>query len=169
MLLIWVLTCVLPLPCSPPLTQFFLECGGLVRTDKKPALCKSYQKLVSDLWHKNRYATLFFTETVVFLWSFGLLPQPGCSQSCFPSLCAVVKAFVKRCCCGLAGTRTSSRPLCSRGSRPSIPCSVAIHSRWVISGPKNTEFQLEMEHPVNRYQSIQCGLCVTVLCVFIQN
>ena len=52
--LIWVLTFVLPLPCSPPLTQFFLECGGLVRTDKKPALCKSYQKLVSDLWHKNR-------------------------------------------------------------------------------------------------------------------
>uniref|UniRef100_A0A671U6Q6 Ubiquitin carboxyl-terminal hydrolase n=1 Tax=Sparus aurata TaxID=8175 RepID=A0A671U6Q6_SPAAU len=38
----------------PPLTQFFLECGGMVRTDKKPALCKSYQKLVSDLWHKNR-------------------------------------------------------------------------------------------------------------------
>ncbi|XP_033838141.1 ubiquitin carboxyl-terminal hydrolase 33 isoform X2 [Periophthalmus magnuspinnatus] len=38
----------------PPLTQFFLECGALVRTDKKPALCKSYQKLVSDLWHINR-------------------------------------------------------------------------------------------------------------------
>uniref|UniRef100_G3PW74 Ubiquitin carboxyl-terminal hydrolase n=1 Tax=Gasterosteus aculeatus aculeatus TaxID=481459 RepID=G3PW74_GASAC len=38
----------------PPLTQFFLECGGMVRTDKKPALCRSYQKLVSDLWHKNR-------------------------------------------------------------------------------------------------------------------
>uniref|UniRef100_A0A8L0DSG9 Ubiquitin carboxyl-terminal hydrolase n=1 Tax=Oncorhynchus mykiss TaxID=8022 RepID=A0A8L0DSG9_ONCMY len=38
----------------PPLTQFFVECGGLVRTDKKPALSKSYQKLVSDLWHKNR-------------------------------------------------------------------------------------------------------------------
>uniref|UniRef100_A0AAV2JZX0 ubiquitinyl hydrolase 1 n=1 Tax=Knipowitschia caucasica TaxID=637954 RepID=A0AAV2JZX0_KNICA len=38
----------------PPLTQFFLECGALVRTDKKPALCKSYQKLVSDLWHKTR-------------------------------------------------------------------------------------------------------------------
>ncbi|XP_054616810.1 ubiquitin carboxyl-terminal hydrolase 33 isoform X2 [Dunckerocampus dactyliophorus] len=37
----------------PPLTQFFLECGGLVRTDKKPALCKSYQRLVSELWHKN--------------------------------------------------------------------------------------------------------------------
>uniref|UniRef100_A0A4W3JNA0 Ubiquitin carboxyl-terminal hydrolase 20 n=1 Tax=Callorhinchus milii TaxID=7868 RepID=A0A4W3JNA0_CALMI len=39
---------------SPPLTQFFLECGGLVRTDKKPALCKSYQKLISELWHKKR-------------------------------------------------------------------------------------------------------------------
>ncbi|MBN3288005.1 UBP20 hydrolase, partial [Polyodon spathula] len=39
----------------PPLTQFFLECGGLVRTDKKPALCKSYQKLISELWHKKRY------------------------------------------------------------------------------------------------------------------
>ncbi|XP_072344856.1 ubiquitin carboxyl-terminal hydrolase 20 isoform X1 [Scyliorhinus torazame] len=38
----------------PPLTQFFLECVGLVRTDKKPALCKSYQKLISELWHKKR-------------------------------------------------------------------------------------------------------------------
>uniref|UniRef100_A0A3P9PXP9 Ubiquitin carboxyl-terminal hydrolase n=1 Tax=Poecilia reticulata TaxID=8081 RepID=A0A3P9PXP9_POERE len=38
----------------PPLTRFFLDCGGLVKTDKKPALCKSYQKLVSDLWHRNR-------------------------------------------------------------------------------------------------------------------
>ncbi|XP_052581609.1 ubiquitin carboxyl-terminal hydrolase 20 isoform X1 [Peromyscus californicus insignis] len=38
----------------PPLTQFFLECGGLVRTDKKPALCKSYQKLISEVWHKRR-------------------------------------------------------------------------------------------------------------------
>ncbi|KAG7238586.1 hypothetical protein INR49_030660 [Caranx melampygus] len=38
----------------PPLTQFFLDCSGLVRTDKKPALCKSYQKLISDLWHKKR-------------------------------------------------------------------------------------------------------------------
>ncbi|XP_012695322.2 ubiquitin carboxyl-terminal hydrolase 20 isoform X2 [Clupea harengus] len=38
----------------PPLTQFFLDCSGLVRTDKKPALCKSYQKLISELWHKRR-------------------------------------------------------------------------------------------------------------------
>ncbi|KAE8609494.1 hypothetical protein XENTR_v10011821 [Xenopus tropicalis] len=38
----------------PPLTHYFLDCGGLARTDKKPALCKSYQKLMSDIWHKNR-------------------------------------------------------------------------------------------------------------------
>ncbi|XP_054986459.1 ubiquitin carboxyl-terminal hydrolase 20 [Sorex araneus] len=38
----------------PPLTQFFLECGGLVRTDKKPALCRSYQKLVAEVWHRKR-------------------------------------------------------------------------------------------------------------------
>ncbi|KAM3851167.1 LOW QUALITY PROTEIN: ubiquitin carboxyl-terminal hydrolase 20-like [Vipera latastei] len=38
----------------PPLTQFFLECGWLVTTDKKPALCKSYQKLISEVWHKKR-------------------------------------------------------------------------------------------------------------------
>uniref|UniRef100_A0A672LWL7 Ubiquitin carboxyl-terminal hydrolase n=1 Tax=Sinocyclocheilus grahami TaxID=75366 RepID=A0A672LWL7_SINGR len=38
----------------PSLTQFFLDCSGLVRTDKKPALCKSYQKLISELWHKKR-------------------------------------------------------------------------------------------------------------------
>lgn len=38
----------------PPLTQFFLECGGLVRTDKKPALCRSYQKLISEVWHRKR-------------------------------------------------------------------------------------------------------------------
>ncbi|TRY59534.1 hypothetical protein DNTS_012229 [Danionella cerebrum] len=38
----------------PPLTQFFMDCSGLVRTDKKPALCKSYQKLISELWHKKR-------------------------------------------------------------------------------------------------------------------
>uniref|UniRef100_A0A671U5U0 Ubiquitin carboxyl-terminal hydrolase n=1 Tax=Sparus aurata TaxID=8175 RepID=A0A671U5U0_SPAAU len=48
----------------PPLTQFFLECGGMVRTDKKPALCKSYQKLVSDLWHKNRTLTFSHGITV---------------------------------------------------------------------------------------------------------
>nr|XP_061800024.1 ubiquitin carboxyl-terminal hydrolase 20-like isoform X2 [Nerophis lumbriciformis] len=38
----------------PPLTQYFLDCAGLVRTDKKPALCKSYQKLITELWHKKR-------------------------------------------------------------------------------------------------------------------
>lgn len=49
---------------SPPLTQFFLDCSGLVRTDKKPALCKSYQKLISELWHKKRYT---HTHTRSFL------------------------------------------------------------------------------------------------------
>uniref|UniRef100_UPI00358FACC9 ubiquitin carboxyl-terminal hydrolase 33 isoform X2 n=1 Tax=Myxine glutinosa TaxID=7769 RepID=UPI00358FACC9 len=46
----------------PPLTQFFLECGGLVRTDKKPALCKSYQKLVYEMWHKKRPSYLVPTS-----------------------------------------------------------------------------------------------------------
>lgn len=55
---IFVTLCFSLCHCSPPLTQFFLECGGMVRTDKKPALCKSYQKLVSDLWHKNRWVLL---------------------------------------------------------------------------------------------------------------
>ena len=45
---------VFPSSISPPLTQFFLDCSGLVRTDKKPALCKSYYKLISELWHKKR-------------------------------------------------------------------------------------------------------------------
>ncbi|KAL8178428.1 UNVERIFIED_CONTAM: Ubiquitin carboxyl-terminal hydrolase 33 [Gekko kuhli] len=38
----------------PQLTQFFLDCGSLVRSDKKPAICKSYYKLMTELWHKNR-------------------------------------------------------------------------------------------------------------------
>lgn len=58
-------TCISPPShCSPPLTQFFLECGGMVRTDKKPALCKSYQKLVSDLWQKNRCVTAVVVAVV---------------------------------------------------------------------------------------------------------
>uniref|UniRef100_A0A452RTU3 Ubiquitin carboxyl-terminal hydrolase n=1 Tax=Ursus americanus TaxID=9643 RepID=A0A452RTU3_URSAM len=53
----------------PPLTQFFLECGGLVRTDKKPALCKSYQKLVSEVWHRRRRLGpgIFLSDTQEFL------------------------------------------------------------------------------------------------------
>uniref|UniRef100_A0A0F7Z2A8 Ubiquitin carboxyl-terminal hydrolase n=1 Tax=Crotalus adamanteus TaxID=8729 RepID=A0A0F7Z2A8_CROAD len=38
----------------PPLTQFFLDCGSLARTDKKPAICRSYYKLITELWHKSR-------------------------------------------------------------------------------------------------------------------
>lgn len=50
--MMWIFPLLLSI--SPPLTQFFLDCSGLVRTDKKPALCKSYQKLISELWHKKR-------------------------------------------------------------------------------------------------------------------
>ncbi|KAG8437195.1 hypothetical protein GDO86_008041 [Hymenochirus boettgeri] len=46
----------------PPLTHFFLDCGGLVRTDKKPGLCKSYQKLMTELWHKNRPGSVIPTN-----------------------------------------------------------------------------------------------------------
>uniref|UniRef100_A0A8C5WQY2 Ubiquitin carboxyl-terminal hydrolase n=1 Tax=Laticauda laticaudata TaxID=8630 RepID=A0A8C5WQY2_LATLA len=42
----------------PPLTQFFLDCGSLARTDKKPAICRSYYKLITELWHKSRYAVV---------------------------------------------------------------------------------------------------------------
>ncbi|KAJ7332571.1 hypothetical protein JRQ81_014751 [Phrynocephalus forsythii] len=38
----------------PPLTQFFLDCGNLAQTDKKPAICRSYYKLMTELWHKSR-------------------------------------------------------------------------------------------------------------------
>ncbi|KAM9238414.1 ubiquitin carboxyl-terminal hydrolase 33 isoform 2-T2 [Leptosomus discolor] len=38
----------------PPLTHFFLDCGGLARTEKKTAICKSYLKLMTELWHKSR-------------------------------------------------------------------------------------------------------------------
>ncbi|KAM4642772.1 ubiquitin carboxyl-terminal hydrolase 33 [Discoglossus pictus] len=46
----------------PPLTHYFLDCGGLVRTDKKPALCKSYQKLMTEIWHKNRPGSVIPTN-----------------------------------------------------------------------------------------------------------
>ncbi|XP_064649642.1 ubiquitin carboxyl-terminal hydrolase 20-like [Lineus longissimus] len=38
----------------PPLTQFFLDCPGFVRTDHKPMLSKSYLKLMREMWHKKR-------------------------------------------------------------------------------------------------------------------
>ncbi|XP_074655920.1 ubiquitin carboxyl-terminal hydrolase 20-like [Tubulanus polymorphus] len=38
----------------PPLTRYFLDCAGFVRTDKKPMLCRSYLKLVSEMWHRRR-------------------------------------------------------------------------------------------------------------------
>ncbi|KAH9361226.1 hypothetical protein HPB48_009698 [Haemaphysalis longicornis] len=38
----------------PQLTNFFLDCGGLVQCDKKPGLSKSYMRLVREMWHKRR-------------------------------------------------------------------------------------------------------------------
>ncbi|XP_019386776.1 PREDICTED: ubiquitin carboxyl-terminal hydrolase 33 isoform X1 [Crocodylus porosus] len=46
----------------PPLTQFFLDCGALARTDKKPAICKSYLKLMTELWHKSRPGSIVPTN-----------------------------------------------------------------------------------------------------------
>ncbi|KAJ8870435.1 hypothetical protein PR048_029457 [Dryococelus australis] len=42
---------------TPPLTQFFLDCGSAVVsrfTDKKPGLSRSYLRLVQDMWHRKR-------------------------------------------------------------------------------------------------------------------
>ncbi|XP_077987089.1 ubiquitin carboxyl-terminal hydrolase 20-like [Glandiceps talaboti] len=38
----------------PPLCHFFLDCGGFVKTDSKPAVCKSYQKLTMEMWDRRR-------------------------------------------------------------------------------------------------------------------
>ncbi|XP_014345666.1 ubiquitin carboxyl-terminal hydrolase 33 isoform X3 [Latimeria chalumnae] len=38
----------------PPLRQFFIDYEGLVRTDKRYSLSKTYQKLLLDIWHKKR-------------------------------------------------------------------------------------------------------------------
>lgn len=38
----------------PQLTNFFLDCGSLVPSSKKPGLSKSYMRLVREMWHKRR-------------------------------------------------------------------------------------------------------------------
>ncbi|XP_072015961.1 ubiquitin carboxyl-terminal hydrolase 20-like [Amphiura filiformis] len=38
----------------PPFTHFFLECPGYVKTEKKPYLAKTYQKLMEEIWGKRR-------------------------------------------------------------------------------------------------------------------
>lgn len=38
----------------PQLTNFFLECGAFVKSDKKPGLSKSYMLLVKEMWHRKR-------------------------------------------------------------------------------------------------------------------
>lgn len=46
---------------SPPLTGYFLECGGLIeetnensQNQRKFGLAKSYQRLIQEMWSKNR-------------------------------------------------------------------------------------------------------------------
>lgn len=39
----------------PQLTNFFLDCGSLVPSSKKPGLSKSYMRLVREMWHKRRW------------------------------------------------------------------------------------------------------------------
>ncbi|XP_022106308.1 ubiquitin carboxyl-terminal hydrolase 20-like [Acanthaster planci] len=38
----------------PAFTHFFLECSSFVKTEKRPYLAKSYQKLVEEIWGKRR-------------------------------------------------------------------------------------------------------------------
>ncbi|XP_021935533.1 ubiquitin carboxyl-terminal hydrolase 20 isoform X3 [Zootermopsis nevadensis] len=44
---------------TPPLTQFFLDCGASLvaascGSEKKPGLSKSYHRLVQEMWHRRR-------------------------------------------------------------------------------------------------------------------
>ncbi|XP_049789113.1 ubiquitin carboxyl-terminal hydrolase 20 isoform X1 [Schistocerca nitens] len=47
---------------TPPLTQFFLDCGAFVTSrtgttgsgDKKPGLSRSYHRLIQEMWHSRR-------------------------------------------------------------------------------------------------------------------
>uniref|UniRef100_A0A672L5P4 Ubiquitin carboxyl-terminal hydrolase n=1 Tax=Sinocyclocheilus grahami TaxID=75366 RepID=A0A672L5P4_SINGR len=79
--------------------SFFLDCGGLVKTDKKPALCKSYQKLITDLWHKNRNS--YVVPTNLFQGIKAVNPMfRGYSQQSF-SRCLITsnhwKTFIVMC------------------------------------------------------------------------
>lgn len=40
---------------SPPLTQYFLECGSFVKETKNSSVCKHYSLLVDELWSRKRY------------------------------------------------------------------------------------------------------------------
>jgi len=43
------------------MTQFFLDCPGYIPVDKSPGLAKNYMKLMVEIWHKNRSATVVFS------------------------------------------------------------------------------------------------------------
>ncbi|XP_069120295.1 ubiquitin carboxyl-terminal hydrolase 20-like [Argopecten irradians] len=38
----------------PPLSRFFLDCHGFVQPERNPKLSRSYQRLISEVWHKRR-------------------------------------------------------------------------------------------------------------------
>ncbi|XP_060586929.1 ubiquitin carboxyl-terminal hydrolase 20-like [Ruditapes philippinarum] len=38
----------------PPLTRFFLDCGGYVHADRSMSLSKNYMKLMHEIWHRKR-------------------------------------------------------------------------------------------------------------------
>ncbi|XP_063966871.1 ubiquitin carboxyl-terminal hydrolase 20-like [Lytechinus pictus] len=38
----------------PAFAHFFLECGGFVKTEKKPYLAAAYQRLMEDIWGRRR-------------------------------------------------------------------------------------------------------------------
>ncbi|XP_071043445.1 ubiquitin carboxyl-terminal hydrolase 20 isoform X2 [Parasteatoda tepidariorum] len=38
----------------PQLTNFFLECGSFVQSEKKASLSNSYMRLMKEMWHKKR-------------------------------------------------------------------------------------------------------------------
>ncbi|UYV84077.1 USP20, partial [Cordylochernes scorpioides] len=39
---------------SPELTNFFRDCSGFVRSNKKPGLAKNYMRLMKEMWHVKR-------------------------------------------------------------------------------------------------------------------
>lgn len=47
-----------------PLTRFFLDCQGFVRTDRKPFLCKFYHKLMNDMWSRKRSSYVIPSQVV---------------------------------------------------------------------------------------------------------
>ena len=39
---------------SPPLTQYFLECGSFAKETKNTAVSRNYLSLINELWSRKR-------------------------------------------------------------------------------------------------------------------